>query len=47
MSRGIMIEDFGAYDWRTGSMQIIWRDANTGKLHGIADSRRLGQAMGF
>ncbi|MBN1222380.1 MAG: gamma-glutamyltransferase [Candidatus Aminicenantes bacterium] len=46
-SHGIQIEDLGDYNWHTGSMQIIWRDEKTGKLHGITDSRRLGHTSGF
>lgn len=46
-ARGIKIKDLGSYNWRTGSMQIIWRDAETGKLHGVTDPRRLGYAAGF
>ncbi len=44
---GIQIKDLGEYNWRTGSMQIIWRDSKTGKLHGVTDPRRLGLAAGF
>jgi gamma-glutamyltranspeptidase/glutathione hydrolase len=46
-SRGIKIRDLGRYNWHTGSMQIVWRDAKTGKLHGVTDPRRLGYAAGF
>lgn len=46
-SHGIKIEDLGPYNWHTGSMQIIWRDSTTGKLHGVTDHRRLGYAEGF
>lgn len=46
-ARGIKIRDLGAYDWHTGSMQIVWRDAATGLLHGVTDPRRLGRAAGF
>jgi gamma-glutamyltranspeptidase/glutathione hydrolase len=44
---GIKIKDLGEYNWHTGSMQIIWRDGATGKLHGVTDPRRLGLAAGF
>jgi gamma-glutamyltranspeptidase/glutathione hydrolase len=44
---GIEMEELGDYNWHTGSMQIIWRDAETGKLHGVTDPRRLGHAAGF
>ena len=46
-ARGIKIEDLGPYNWHTGSMQIVWRDPDTGKLHGVTDPRRLGLAKGF
>ncbi|UCC41099.1 MAG: gamma-glutamyltransferase, partial [Candidatus Aminicenantes bacterium] len=46
-SRGIKLKDLGAYNWHTGSMQIIWRDEKTGKLHGVTDPRRLGYAAGY
>jgi gamma-glutamyltranspeptidase/glutathione hydrolase len=46
-SRGIKIRDLGRYNWHTGSMQIVWRDAETGKLHGVTDPRRLGYTAGF
>ncbi len=44
---GIKVQDLGPYYWSTGSMQIIWRDARTGRLHGVTDPRRLGWAEGF
>jgi gamma-glutamyltranspeptidase/glutathione hydrolase len=46
-SRGIKVEDLGDYNWHTGSMQIIWRDLETGKLHGATDPRRLGRISGY
>jgi gamma-glutamyltranspeptidase len=45
--RGIAVRDLGPYSWNTGSMQIVWRDQATGKLHGVTDPRRLGHAAGF
>jgi gamma-glutamyltranspeptidase len=45
-ARGIMVKDLGPYNWHTGSIQIVWRDPD-GKLHGVTDPRRLGQAAGF
>lgn len=45
--RGVKIRDLGRYNWHTGSMQIVWRDAKTGKLHGVTDPRRLGFVAGF
>ncbi len=44
--RGIKVEDIGRYNFHTGSMQIVWRDDETGKLHGVTDARRLGFAAG-
>lgn len=44
---GIRLRELGDYNWHTGSMQIIWRDAGTGRLHGVSDPRRLGLAFGF
>ena len=44
---GLRIKDLGDYTWRTGSMQIIWRDGATGHLHGVTDPRRLGEVGGF
>jgi gamma-glutamyltranspeptidase/glutathione hydrolase len=46
-ARGIKIKDLGPFNWHTGSMQIIWRDATTGKLHGVTDPRRLGNTAGY
>ena len=46
-ARGIKLEHLGPYNWHTGSMQIVWRDPTTGKLHGVTDPRRLGHAAGF
>ncbi|MXW70948.1 MAG: hypothetical protein F4Z74_05795 [Acidobacteria bacterium] len=46
-ARGIRIQDLGPYNWHTGSMQIVWRDPDTGKLHGVTDPRRLGLAKGY
>ncbi len=45
--RGIAVRDLGPYNWNTGSMQIVWRDSATGRLHGVTDPRRLGLAAGF
>jgi gamma-glutamyltranspeptidase / glutathione hydrolase len=44
---GLRIKDLGDYTWRTGSMQIIWRDHESGLLHGVTDPRRLGEVDGF
>ncbi len=44
---GIKVKELGDYNWHTGSMQIVWRDSTTGKLHGVTDPRRLGYAAGF
>jgi gamma-glutamyltranspeptidase/glutathione hydrolase len=45
--RGIKIKDLTDYNWHTGSFQIVWRDIKTGKLHGVTDPRRLGNAGGY
>jgi gamma-glutamyltranspeptidase/glutathione hydrolase len=45
--RGIPIREIGPYNWHTGSMQIVWRDRATARLHGVTDPRRLGRAAGF
>lgn len=45
--RGFKIKDIGDYNFHTGSMQIVWRDKKTGKLHGVTDPRRLGYTAGF
>ena len=44
---GLKLVDLGPYFWSTGSMQIVWRDAETGRLHGATDPRRLGWAEGY
>jgi len=46
-ARGINVKDIGTYNWHTGSMQIVWRDPETGKLHGVTDPRRLGVVLGY
>jgi gamma-glutamyltranspeptidase/glutathione hydrolase len=46
-ARGFKIVDLKEFNWHTGSMQIVWRDAETGKLHGVSDPRRLGHAAGY
>ncbi len=46
-ARGLKLRDVGPYNWNLGSMQIVWRDPATGKLHGVSDPRRLGHAAGF
>jgi gamma-glutamyltranspeptidase len=46
-ARGIKITDIGTYNWHTGSMQIVWRDTETGRLHGVTDPRRLGTVLGY
>ena len=47
VARGFKLIELAAYDWHTGSIQIVWRDEKTGKLHGSTDPRRLGHAMGY
>jgi gamma-glutamyltranspeptidase/glutathione hydrolase len=44
---GILVRPLGKYNWRMGSMQLVWRDRETGELGGVADPRRLGKANGF
>ena len=44
---GITIRDLAPFYWRTGSMQIVWRDKESAKLHGVSDPRRLGYAAGY
>ena len=45
-ARGIKIKDIGDFNFHTGSMQIVWRNPETGKIHGVTDPRRLGYAEG-
>jgi gamma-glutamyltranspeptidase/glutathione hydrolase len=45
-ARGLKIKDIGDFNFHTGSMQIIWKDSETGKIHGVTDPRRLGFAAG-
>jgi gamma-glutamyltranspeptidase/glutathione hydrolase len=45
-ARGIKIKDIGDFNFHTGSMQIVWRNPETGKIHGVTDPRRLGFAAG-
>lgn len=44
---GLPLSDLGPYYWSTGSMQIIWRDEESGRLYGVSDPRRLGWPAGF
>ncbi len=44
---GLRIKDLGDYTWRTGSVQIVWRDEDSQLLRGSTDARRLGEADGF
>lgn len=44
---GLSLSDLGPYYWSTGSMQIIWRDEETGRLYGSSDPRRLGWPGGY
>ncbi len=44
---GILVRPLGEYNWRMGSMQLVWRDRDTGLLGGVADPRRLGRAGGL
>jgi gamma-glutamyltranspeptidase len=44
---GVVVKPADEYDWRMGSIQLVWRDRGSGKLGGVADPRRLGKAKGF
>ncbi|MCX6655234.1 MAG: gamma-glutamyltransferase [Candidatus Bathyarchaeota archaeon] len=44
---GVVVKPAGEYDWRMGSIQLVWRDRSSEKLYGVADPRRLGKADGF
>jgi gamma-glutamyltranspeptidase/glutathione hydrolase len=44
---GVLVRPLGEYDWRMGSMQVVWRDEERGMLGGAADPRRLGRAGGI
>lgn len=45
--RGYNLVELAEYDWHFGSMQLVWRDPDTGQLHGVTDPRRLGYAKGY
>ncbi|MCX6643091.1 MAG: gamma-glutamyltransferase, partial [Candidatus Bathyarchaeota archaeon] len=44
---GVVVKPAGEYDWRMGSIQLVWRDLSNGELGGVADPRRLGKADGY
>lgn len=44
---GIAVTPLGDYNWHVGSVQAVQRDATTGDLIGVADSRRGGHAAGY
>lgn len=44
---GIIVRPLGEYNWRMGSMQLVWKEKVTGMLGGVADPRRLGVADGY
>ena len=44
---GILVRPLGRYNWRMGSMQLVWRDTESGDLGGVADPRRTGKAGGL
>lgn len=44
---GITAEAIGDFNWHVGSVQAVRRDAATGALIGVADSRRGGHAEGY
>jgi len=47
LRRGVVVKPAGTYDWRMGSMQLVWRDREKGGYSGVADPRRLGEAAGL
>ncbi len=44
---GIKVPGGRLYNWHMGSLQICWRDQQTGSLRASADTRRAGKAGGF
>jgi gamma-glutamyltranspeptidase/glutathione hydrolase len=44
---GIVTRPLGTYNWRMGSMQVVWRDREKGMLGGVADPRRTGMPGGI
>ena len=44
---GVRDKPHPANDWHMGSVQLCWRDRETGLLHSTADPRRAGTAAGF
>ena len=45
-ARGVAIDLSAPYNWHMGSIQLVVRDPETGKLTGVADPRRGGHAAG-
>lgn len=46
-AQGIIMHRSAPYNWHMGSIQLVVRDAKTGKLTGVADPRRGGYAAGY
>ena len=44
---GFKVVELEDYNWHLGSVQLVWRDFETGQLHGVTDPRRLGYAAFF
>jgi gamma-glutamyltranspeptidase/glutathione hydrolase len=45
--KGIQVRPMSPYEWHTGSFQICWRDAATGRYNASTDPRRAGWADGI
>jgi len=46
-ARGMRAFERGDYMWNVGSIQMVWRDPESGLLYGTSDPRRLGFANGY
>ena len=44
---GVKVHLSAPYNWHMGSIQLVVRDRDSGKLTGVADPRRAGYAAGF
>jgi gamma-glutamyltranspeptidase/glutathione hydrolase len=44
---GVTVQPMSPYEWHTGSFQICWRDASTGRVNASTDPRRAGWADGL
>jgi len=45
--KGIQLRPMSPFEWHTGSFQICWRDAATGRYNASTDPRRAGWADGL